>query len=377
MELLEKRWAANVIGACSAVVLYLLLTHLTGTVVDSIRSFLHAISPILIGLAIAYLVDPLTQRLEKTLLKNISKGSWRRALSVSIAMTCVLLILGFLIYLIIPAIIDSIKTLVNNTDQYTAVAQALLNKLGINLESESFISTLNEALDDLSKALKDNLGTILSGLSSIGSFLANLFIGIILAIYFLLDKNNLMNGLDKFRRAAMVVEKYDRHTVFWNRCNVIFQQYILYSLLDAAIIGIANAVFMLIMGMPYVPLVSILIAMTNLLPTFGPIIGGITGALIMLLASPSDAIAFLIFTLILQTIDGNIIKPRLFHNSLGLPPVWTLIAIIIAGKLFGVLGIFLAIPFMVVLRLVYHENFLIWLQRRTNERSLKAKESDQ
>ena len=133
------------------------------------------------------------------------------------------------------------------------------------------------------------------------------------------------------------------------------------------IVGIVNAIFMTIVGLPYVGLVSVLVAITNIIPTFGPAIGAIIGGFLLLLVEPWYAVAFLIFTAVLQLIDGYIIKPKLFGDSLGVSGLWILIGIVAGGKMFGIIGILLAIPMVAILDMIYHKFLLPFLENRNED----------
>ena len=126
----------------------------------------------------------------------------------------------------------------------------------------------------------------------------------------------------------------------------------------------ANAIFMGILGFPYVGLVTIVVALCNLVPTFGPIIGAVFGAFILVLVKPWYALAFLIFTFVLQTVDGYILKPKLFGDSLGVSGLWILVGVIVGSRAFGMIGILLAIPGVAMLDFLYREYFLPWLDTR-------------
>ena len=130
------------------------------------------------------------------------------------------------------------------------------------------------------------------------------------------------------------------------------------------------------MGMQYVGMISVVIAVTNLIPTFGPIIGGLIGAFILLLVDPWDALIFIIFTMILQTLDGYVIKPKLFGNSLGVSGLLILIAIIVGGKMFGVVGILLAIPFAAIIDFVYKDYLLSALEKKKDVTDKEIPEKD-
>ncbi len=371
-KLLRNRWAANIAGCCSAVLLYLFLTHLSGPIAQWFRTLFRILSPIIIGIVIAYIIDPFVKKLESTLFRKIKSESLSRALSVVVAMVCAILIITLIIIMIIPAIGDSAKTLIDNADNYFASVKEFLSRFGIEIGSDGITNYINDMITQATTFLKENLGTVISRISGFGSTIGNIVIGIILAIYFLLDKQNMINGIKKLRRAIISDKNYESHTVFLVRCNDVFQQFIICTLVDSFIIGVANAVFMLIMRMPYIPLISVVMMLTNMIPSFGPLIGGVIGGVILLLVNPIQALIFIIYTVITQLLDANVLKPRIFKNSLGLPAVWTMIALILGGKLFNMIGILLAIPTMVVLRFVYTENFIPWLETR-KERKEAAK----
>jgi predicted PurR-regulated permease PerM len=140
-----------------------------------------------------------------------------------------------------------------------------------------------------------------------------------------------------------------------------------FDISDGIIVGFANFFFFLIMDMPYNILISVVVGITNLAPTFGPIVGGLIGAFILLLVNPWQALWFILFTLVLQTIDGYILKPKLFGNSFGVSSIWILITIIVGGRMFGVWGILLAIPFAAIADYFYRD--VIWkkLEKRTKK----------
>ena len=148
------------------------------------------------------------------------------------------------------------------------------------------------------------------------------------------------------------------------RCNNILVRYIVFSLLDGAIVGGANAVFMAICGMQYVGLVSVVCGVTNLIPSFGPVIGAVIGGFILLLVNPWHALLFLGFTAVLQTLDGYVIKPKLFGDSLGVSGLLILISIVLFGNIFGVVGILLAIPLAAIIDFTYEEGILPLLEMR-------------
>ena len=158
--------------------------------------------------------------------------------------------------------------------------------------------------------------------------------------------------------------KYGEVNNFLYKSNIICSRYIVYNLIDALIVGGANAVFMTITGMQYVGLISFAVALTNLVPTFEPMVGLVIGGFVLLIVNPVHTLMFVIFTLILQLCDGYIIKPRLFGNSLGVSGLWILIGVIVGGNMFGVIGILLAVPCVAIMVLIYETYLLPGLEKR-------------
>ena len=191
-------------------------------------------------------------------------------------------------------------------------------------------------------------------------------------VYILLNKDSLKEGVLRLMRALFHEKRLNKVLRFLSRCDTILVRYIVYSLIDSLIIGLANALFMLVMGMQYTGLISMIIAVTNLVPTFGPIIGGAIGALILLLVNPLHALIFIIFSFVLQFLDAYIIKPKLFGNSLGVSGLLILISVIVFGGMFGVVGMLLAIPVAAILDFVYNEALMPWLEKRAAARESGA-----
>lgn len=348
--------------------------------VNSISGFFEGVTrvlaPIIIGLVLAYIIDPVAKFFETKVFVKLKKENLRRTLSAVIALVLVLSLLTLFIGTLIPNLISSISMLMDNADTYYATIEKAVNQInslgfGLHIDLSAIEASIRNWLGDFVNNLSQNLSSILSTTKNIGAVLLNILIGVILAIYILFSKKYMLSGLRRLRKAIYTPKQYESDTRFWNRCHDIFTQYIGCNIIDALIIGISNAIFMLILGMPYVPLVSFVVGIANLIPTFGPIIGGAVGALVLVLVKPSYALWFLIFTVGIQILDAYVIKPRLFSSSIGLAPVWTLIAITVGGNLFGIVGILLAIPVAAILTFIYDERFIPWLEKKSKARAAK------
>lgn len=369
-DILEKRWVANLVAVCGGVLLYMLLDNF-GIISEKVAAIFRMLSPIIVGLVMAYLIDPIAKFFDQKVFRMLKDESRRWGLSVIFAIIFVIILIILFIISLVPSLIDSFNLLVANLENYAANIDGIIakiNALGIPLNLKlnlvDIIEYIEDTTDDLLNYIVKNMNVILKTSQNIGVSLFNGVVGFIFGIYFLLGKKNLLAGGNELRQAAMKEQTFQKHNEFWNRCHEIFIRYIGYNLLDGMIVGVVNGIVMLILQMPYVTLISVVVGVTNLLPTFGPIIGAVIGAFILVLNRPVYALWFLILTIVLQTIDGYVLKPKMFGGSMGIPPVWTLIAIIIGGKLFGVMGIFLAIPVAAVISFLYKERFLPWLKNR-------------
>ena len=375
-KMMENNWAAYTLATCSAVLLFVFLSNFSSfmNIVYSIEGLLF---PIIIGAVLAFLLNPVVIFFEERALKKVKKDSLRYNISVIFAVLVFVALLVLFFLALIPSLAESISSLAANMGSYVGSSQELLAEL--DQLAAKFRIDITEITDSISDALNSVMGNvpallnrILSASVNMGSALFNIGIGFILAVYFLMGKSGILRAIEKLRRAALTAETYERHTTFLARCHKILIRYIGCNIFDAMIIGMINAVFMLLTGMEYIALISLVVGVTNLLPTFGPIIGGAIGAFILVLIDPMHALIFIVFTLVLQTFDGYILKPKLFGESLGVSAVVILITIILGGKIFGVIGILLAIPFAAIMTFLYDEVFLPFLERKKNLREEKA-----
>lgn len=369
----EQSWYPYAVAICLGVLLYVLLEHISN-IWGAVSKISGYFLPVLLGCVLAYLMNPLAKLYERRLFRRVKKPNLGWSLSVALAVITVVAFLLFLIGTLVPQLIDSVTTLVSNVDSYLETLKKLIERWGLakHVDVDNILSSSGDLVSKIADWISKNLSNIVSASSKAGKGVANWVIALILSIYLLAAKEPLKLGVLRLARATMSKPHLEHSRLFLTRCDSILSRYITYSLLDALIIGIANLIFMWIMGMQYAGLVSVVVGFTNLIPTFGPVIGAAIGGLILLLVKPLHALIFVGFTLILQTLDGYVIKPRLFGNSLGVSGLLILVSIVVGGNIFGVVGILLAIPFAAILDFVYKEVFLPWLEAR-GERRQKEK----
>ncbi len=357
----QHNWAAYTFAICSGVFLFLLITKIK-SVLALFTSIYSIFSSIILGLVMAYILNPLMKIVENGLKRINPDKNWRK-LAVVLTILIVFVFMFILMLILIPSLYDSFSSLFANINSYISSADSfienierMVSRLGIDISEIG--DSLSQMLRDALNSLPSYVGKFISTSYHFGTGMINALIGFILAIYFLLGKEDIIKAVNNFRRTIYSENVYEIRTSFWHRCNNILTRYVWCTLLDGFAVGLVNAILMMLFRLPYVPLVSMVVAVTNMLPTFGPLIGAAIGGFILVTISPLQALIFIIITLALQTVDGYIVKPRLFGNSLGVPAVMILIAIVVGGKMFGVVGILLAIPISAIITILYKEALL-------------------
>ena len=364
-DLKEKKWFNAMLVTCVGIILYVALSNISA-VLGTLKTLFGYFMPLIIGCVLAYLINPLAKFFERKVVCKISNEKVRWSVSSVVAIVLVVLILGFLLGTLIPQLVDSIKTFAGNFDDYLFSLKEFLDKWQISkyVDVQKVLYSSENISKHVITYITDNIGNIVDASAGVGKSLINWVLGFILSVYLIMAKKSLVHGVGRFLRALFSREKYMSIKVFLTRCDDILSHYIIYSIIECVLIGVVTAIFMAIMGMQYVGLISVVVAVTNLIPTFGPVIGGVLGAFILILVNPWHSLAFIIFALILQTIDGYVIKPKLFGNSLGVSGLLILITIIVGGKMFGVIGILLSIPFAAIIDFIYRDYILASLEKK-------------
>lgn len=267
-----------------------------------------------------------------------------------------------IICFIIPQISDSITLFSDNINIYIENFKSFVEShkdtvdrffntdLNISKILEDMLSKFNDFLSGLVDYIPTVLDTAVGITSGIINVVIDTVLGIVFSLYILLDKQNLKKKAKLITKMAIKGERYKKfekvvHMAYRSFSNFIYGQFI-----EAVILGILCFVGMTIFCFDYAPLISVIIGITNMIPIAGPIIGTIPGALILLLVNPIDAVWFVVFIIIIQQIDSNLIYPKVVGNSVGLPSLWVLVAITIGGGLAGVMGMILGVP---VLSIIY------------------------
>lgn len=360
LEKLKKQpWFNGAAVACIGVAFYVLLTHFS-TVLSAVGAFLGNFRVVFLGLVFAYLLNPIANFISSRVLKKMRSPSRRWMLSVVIAVAVTVLVLLLLLVTLIPQLVTSVAAFSDNIDEYAdSVIGMLKNSFLERFVNEEQLMTLSQnALNTIISFVRSHAGQLLSSVADSGKSIISTVIALILAIYLLMDKRRVLSGWWRLVRTFFDQKRTFAFIDFCLHCDTILISYLTQTLLDSLIVGAVNAAFMLLCGMQYIGLVSVVVAVTNLIPNFGPVIGAVIGGFVLFLVNPLHALMFLIFTVLLQFADAYILKPKLFASSLGVSGLLILVASIVLGNMFGVIGMLLAIPIAAILSFIYRDYIL-------------------
>ncbi len=325
-----------------------------------LKTLLYYISPVTSGVVRAYLLRPVAKFLARGPLKKSKRDKARVHISSLSAVVLLLVIIVFLVATLIPQIVSSATTFASNINDYIAsakvfIADALSHVDFIEVDVDKVIGSSDEIFKAIVNWVTNNGDLFANFLKEASSQLVNFIIAVAMSVYALLDRRNLKRGLLKLERVVLGKAKTERVNTILNRGDTLMMVFLSSNLLDALLIGAANFVFLSIFKAPYVLLLSVFLGAFNFIPTFGPIISGVIASVVMLMVKPDLLIGFIIFTVVLQQIDGNVIKPLLFGDSTGLSPFWVLVSIVVGGRVFGVAGMLLGVPAFALLSSLYSE----------------------
>ena len=327
-----------------------------------IKMILGFFTPFYIGFVIAYLLNPVQEFLEHKVYHKIKKESRRLMLGILTTIIIFVGVIFLLLYFIIPNLISSISTLVsgipanikaltsalaNFTERYP-VLQDLYSQYG-----NKFTDLITNTIKTVAGALSSLFPSVVNVTVSITSGIADFFIGFVIAMYMLISKDNLIAQCKKVLFCTFSEKNANRLIGLAQLANKKMSNYLVgqlsISLIDASVVYLVS----MILGFPYPVLLAVIVALFNLIPFFGSIIGCIPCLFIILIQSPIKALYFLIFFIILQQIEGNIISPKIQGKQLNIGAIWIIFAILLFGGLFGFLGLLIGVPLFAVLYMLF------------------------
>lgn len=349
---IEKKTIRNIfIGVVSCILLYWLINETAKVLI--VFNFLKGIfAPFVLGSGIAFILN-VPMRAIEGLLKGIKNTALRRFIALLLTFLAVLLVLALVFWLLIPQMVDTIRSLLPKLYAFISDIQKhaldFLNAnpnliSGVDLQQLDWAGLVKNALEMVGDSVSSIVGSTFSAIGSVSGAVMDAFIAVVFAVYCLFQKETLARQARKLLY-AFIPEKISDHVVRILRLtNTTFSNFLSGQCLEVCILGSLFAITMAIFRMPYIPLVSVLVAVTAFIPVVGAWVGCGLGAFFIFVANPIQALWFIVMFLVLQQIENNLIYPRVVGTSIGLSGMWVLLAVAVGGELMGVAGMFLMIP---------------------------------
>lgn len=366
MEINKKTLRSIFWGVAGCIVLYWLL-HETERVRSVFAVIKSVASPFIIGAVLAFIINVPMRSIER-LLTKLKNERLRRIAALSLTFVALLLVLTLVFWLLIPQVSQTAKTFADRLPAFFGRVQTSITEfLGDNpqlmewvmqntdMENLNLASLIEKAVNMVSNSVTTIVSGAFSAIGSVASVLVNAVIGLIFALYCLFQKETLARQGRRLLYAFLPERWCDVTIRILRLTNSTFSNFLSGQCLEVCILGCLFAVSMAIFRMPYIPLVSVLVAVTAFIPVVGAFAGCVIGAFFILVDNPLQAVWFVVMFLVLQQIENNLIYPRVVGTSIGLPGMWVLVAVAIGGEFMGVAGMFLMIPFAAVLYTLIRE----------------------
>lgn len=353
---IAKRTISNIIVVSVGIILFFIIKNLGG-IFNKVGEIIKLLMPFIYGFSMAYLLAIPLKFLEDKVLKFMDKKNQykaKRFISITITYISAAILISIVFSILVPELSRSIYTLLENIPDYIKALEEYINNIVIALNlNGDMVEDIVKDFNSISKYITSIAGTAVLDLfqfsANITQYILNIFIATIISIYLLAGKEKFFAQIKKFLY-AMLPEKPVKYVIELTRSShKTFIGFLGGKLLDSLIIGIICFVGMKIFKMPYPLLVSFIIGITNVVPVFGPFIGAVPSVIIIFIASPIKALWFILFILVLQQFDGNILGPKILGNSTGLTAFWVMFAILLGNGLFGVVGMILGVPTFAVI----------------------------
>ncbi|MFZ5988461.1 MAG: AI-2E family transporter [Bacillota bacterium] len=341
----------------------------TSILIDSIKFILSLLSYLIWAFGIAYFLNPVMVFLEK-------RFKIRRAFSIMIIYVCLVAVLFVSITVITPILVDNVKQLWDNMPRYVETTEKWVNRAVSDLKSQDryniepyIVESINDFLGKANKFIDLPINFLLKKAVDLTSTLLKFIFGLIIAIYFLNDKEKIIRNIKKLLYAFLNKSAAYSLISIGKKVHLVFSRYILGKTIDSLIIGLICFLVLSIFRMPFALLISLIVGVTNMIPYVGPFIGAVPAVLITLFASPEKALWVAVFILILQQFDGWYLGPKIIGDQVGISPLLIITAIIVGGGTFGIIGMFLGVPLFAVVKLFLDE----YVERRLKSRDVDFK----
>ncbi len=353
---------ALLVGLIFAIIKFSDISSVISGIVDAMSAFVY-------GFVFAFLINPLYKKYHKHVFKFVDKKKehpkLRKAFSLALAYITIAIIIALFIWLVVPNIVDNVKTLTEKFPAYIQSIKAslleILSKIPGVEDPEVALQQITDYFSsdtgstDIAGILGSVASTIIHVVITIGSHAFSIIVGIILSIYFLVYKESIIRRTKRLICAIFKQKNYERIMDFANYTNNTFARYIVGAILDSILVGVVIGLVLWICGFPFAALIGVICGVTNIIPFFGPFIGSIPSAVLILIATGDiwKVVIFALIILIIQQIDGNLIAPHIHGASTGLTPIGVIAATTLCSHLFGFVGMVIGVPLCAVVCYIF------------------------
>lgn len=350
------RWGVTITLSACAILLFYNTFFQDGVLLLFVKKLLRILMPVIYGFALAYLLTPVVNFFDRYF-SDCDKGKTHSKLVRGISILVTWLLVGLLVYcsmgILIPQLVASIKTLASNIESYYNTIYNWVVRMMDDYPdvSQWVLDRANEYYKELDKLIRSVIpqaqqavAVVTGGIWGVLMFFKDLLVGIIVSVYLLATKETFARHSRKLLYSILSERHYASALRGVSTVNQIFSGFVRGKLLDSLIIGVLCFVGASLLKLPYTPLISVIVGITNIIPFFGPFLGAIPSAFLILLVNPLQCLYFILFVLVLQQFDGNILGPKILGNSTGLSSFWVIVAILVGGGFAGIAGMFLGVP---------------------------------
>ena len=335
----------------------------------AIQFIMTILFPFLLGIGIAFILNNPEKWVENKLLKNVPlQKNHKRILATLIVFVFAI---GFLILffsIIIPNTVDSIRQFSTNiaiySDTLISYTKDFAYRMNISEKQVEQMLINFDITKKITNVVTESIPKIASYSYSFVKGFINLILAFVSAFYILLDRETLVKGIKKLNYSLFDKNFANYLTLWTNDAKTVFEQYIVGNIIDSFIVGVLCYMVILFLKIPYTNMIALIVGVTNVIPVFGPFLGAIPVIIILCLIDPLSALIFAIVIFIIQQIDGNIIKPIVLGDKLGMSGFWILFSVTIGGALFGVVGMFLGVPIFALIYAGIHDYITVRLKHK-------------
>ena len=335
----------------------------------AIQFIITILFPFLLGIGIAFILNNPEKWVENKLLKNVPlQKNHKRILATLIVF---ILAIGFLILffsIIIPNTVDSVRQFSTNiavySDTFISYTKDFAYRMNISEKQVEQMLINFDITKKITSIVTESIPKIASYSYSFVKGFINLILAFVSAFYILLDRETLVKGIKKLNYSLFDKNFANYLTLWTNDAKTVFEQYIVGNIIDSFIVGVLCYMVILFLKIPYTNMIALIVGVTNVIPVFGPFLGAIPVIIILCLIDPLSALIFAIVIFIIQQIDGNIIKPIVLGDKLGMSGFWILFSVTVGGALFGVVGMFLGVPIFALIYAGIHDYITVRLRHK-------------